>query len=71
MVENRLGEVDLKSMTTGDLIHSAANKRYCCGKDGSPLFSPVRKNLKSYDATVVCKECGTRYNISENCESII
>ena len=42
-----------------------ATKRFCCQKDGSPLFSPVPKNLKAYQADVVCKACATRYQISE------
>ena len=60
-VENSFKEMDVESLPTGALQLSPKNKRYCCSKDGSALFSPVPKNLKSYKAAVVCKECGTVY----------
>lgn len=65
-VENRYGDVDLERLPTGTLARSAANKRYRCAHDDSALFSPVSKNLKSYEAEVVCKQCDTRYTIMEH-----
>jgi hypothetical protein len=64
-VENSYGELDLSKLQIGELERSEANKRFCCSKDKSALFSPVPKNLKSYEAEVVCKECGIRYVMSE------
>ena len=64
-VENNFAQSNLASLSTGELELSAKNKRYCCSKDGSPLFSPVPKHLKSYKAEVVCKECGTLYTREE------
>ena len=63
--ENRYGGMDLSSLLTGELVCNTVNKRYCCAKDESPLFSSVPKNLKSYSAEIVCKECGTRYFANE------
>jgi len=64
-VENKYGDTDLASLPTGELTRNAANKRYCCVHDDSALFSPVPKNLKSYGAEVVCKQCNTRYTANE------
>ena len=63
--ENRYGDIDLSNFLTGELVRNTGNKRYCCAKDESPLFSPVPKNLKSYSADIVCKECGVRYTADE------
>lgn len=60
-VENRFDDVDLRALEIGKLVQSPANKRYCCEHDESALFSPVLKNLKGYEAEVVCKKCDTRY----------
>ena len=57
--------VDLAEMSVGKLTIGAANKRFCCEKDGSSLFSPVPKNLKSYNAEIVCKVCDTLYKAGE------
>ena len=65
--ENRYGDIDLSNLPTGELFRNTANKRYCCAKDESPLFSPVSKNLKSYSAVIVCKECGVHYAANEIC----
>ena len=66
-VENQYDGIDnLSDLPTGQLKQGGANKRYCCGNDESALFSPVPKNLKNYDAEVVCKTCGTKYSINEN-----
>ena len=64
-VENSYGELDMSKLPVGELERSGANKRFCCSKDKSALFSPVPKNLKSYEAEVVCKDCDTRYVINE------
>ena len=63
--ENRYGDIDLTGLPAGELVRNTANKRYCCAKDKSPLFSPVSKNLKNYHAEIVCKECGVRYTANE------
>lgn len=65
-VENKFGDVDLKGLTEGKLVRNAANKRFCCEHDESPLFSPVPKNLKAYSATVVCAACNTKYEMRES-----
>lgn len=64
-VENIYGDIDLQKLSTGKLIRNAANKRYCCPHDKVALFSPVPKNLKSYTAEIVCKECNTKYSVNE------
>lgn len=64
-VENRYDDFDFSKLPAGQLGQSAANKRYCCAKDDNALFSPVPKNLKSYSAEIVCRQCGTAYSISE------
>lgn len=64
-VENTFGDIDLDSLTVGKLVRNSANKRYCCAKDNEAQFSPVPKNLKSYHAKVVCRQCSTRYVIEE------
>lgn len=64
-VENRIGDVDPKSLPTGEMARNAANKRYCCPHDQSALFSPVPKNLRSYEAEIVCKQCDTRFMATE------
>lgn len=64
-VENQFGEEEQVTLTDGSLKRNSANKRYCCEKDNNPLFSPVMKNLHSYQAEVICKECKTHYNIEE------
>ena len=66
MAENAYGEVDLQAMSEGELVRSEANKRFCCAKDESALFSPVPKHLRSYSAVVVCKACDTRYEVGES-----
>ena len=63
--ENRCSDIDMSSLPTGELVRSTANKRFCCSIDESPLFSPVPKNLKSYNAEIVCKECSVRYSTNE------
>lgn len=66
-VENRFeGDEPQQSPETGGLVRNPANKRYCCAHDGSALFSPVLKNLQSYEAEVICKQCGTRYVATES-----
>lgn len=60
-VENSYGDIDLAGLSTGTLAQSPANKRFCCENDDSALFSPVTKNLASYKAEVICKQCNTRY----------
>ncbi len=67
-VENKYGGVDVSGLAKGELAHSAANNRYACSRDGSALFSPVAKNLASYTAEVVCKQCNTKYTVSETYE---
>lgn len=68
-VENRYGDIDLPGLPLGQLIRSAANNRFACEKDSAPLFSPVYKNLKAYRAELVCKQCSTRYTVSETVDS--
>ena len=63
--ENSYGIPDLGELPSGELVKSGANNRLCCAEDGSPLFSAVPKNLRSYSAEVVCKACGTYYKITE------
>ena len=64
-VENKYGDIALQDLTTDTPIRNVANKRYCCVHDEAALFSPVPKNLKSYNAEIVCKQCNTRYVVSE------
>lgn len=64
-VENKYGNIDLQRLSAGKLTRNAANKRYCCPQDEAALFSTVPKNLKSYSAEIVCKECNTKYEINE------
>lgn len=64
--ENQFGEADLHTPPAGELQVNPANKRYCCMNDDLPLFSVVPKNLQSYNATVVCKECNTVYTLNDN-----
>lgn len=64
-VENSYEEIGLNQIANGKLIRSVVNKRYCCEKDESALFSPVPKNLKLYKAQIVCASCNTKYEISE------
>lgn len=64
-IENRYEDVDLPNLPSGKVVRKATNNRYCCAKDGDSLFSPVPKNLKSYTADIVCKQCSTKYAISE------
>ena len=61
--ENYFSNDSLENFPLGKASCNAANRRYCCEKEKSPLFSPVPKNLKSYSADVVCKACGTRYKV--------
>lgn len=65
-VENQFGEVDLDSLPTCELTRNPVNKRYCCAQDDSALFSPVPKNLRRYEAEVVCRQCDARYRIAED-----
>jgi len=64
-VENKYGDIDLSKLTTGELVQSPINKRFCCPNDESSLFSPVAKNLESYTAEIVCKKCDTRFVANE------
>ncbi len=64
-VENKFGEIEPKALSWGTLRRNPVNRRYCCQRDGSALFSPVPKNLKSYQAIVVCRKCNTKYTITE------
>lgn len=65
LVENKYGDIDLLDLPTGKLERNRANKRYCCAKDQAALFSPVPKNLRSYRAEIVCRDCNTRYEVRE------
>lgn len=65
-VENKYEDLDLHALSLGELMQNPLNKRYCCPKDQSALFSPVQKNLASYRAEVVCKKCNTRYTKEEH-----
>ncbi|MDL2318576.1 hypothetical protein LJC74_05825 [Eubacteriales bacterium OttesenSCG-928-A19] len=65
-VENSYGEIDLQSLPMGEVVRSTTNKRYCCANDEAALFSPVPKNLQAYKAQIVCNQCNTRYEVSEN-----
>ncbi|MGL5434974.1 MAG: hypothetical protein ACRDBO_06170 [Lachnospiraceae bacterium] len=65
LVENKYDDIDLHDLAIGELIRNTANKRYCCLHDDSALFSPVPKNLKSYSAEIVCKQCHTKYQVNE------
>ena len=65
-VENSFGAIDLESLSANTPARSPANKRYCCASDGSSLFSPVPKNLQSYKARIVCAQCNTKYEVSED-----
>lgn len=65
-VENKYKEIDLDGLQVGTLSRNPTNKRYCCEKDKSALFSPVPKNLQSYHAEIVCKACNTRYVCEED-----
>lgn len=65
-VKNRYDEIDLQGVATGSLQRSESNKRYCCEHDEAALFSPVPKNLQSYQAEVVCNKCNTLYQVSES-----
>ena len=56
---------DFQNLPTGIPARNAANKRFCCAQDGSALFSPVPKNLKSYTADIVCRACHTWYTVAE------
>lgn len=64
-VENRYREIVLTDLPKGTLKKKTANNRFCCEKDDAALFSPVPKNLVSYHAEAVCKECGTKYEAQE------
>lgn len=64
-IENRYDDIDLSGLPSGRLVRSTANKRYCCPQDEAALFSPVPKNLKSYHAVIVCKQCNTKFEVSE------
>jgi hypothetical protein len=66
--ENSYGDIDLSKLPAGELVQGETNKRLCCEKDKSALFSTVAKNLKSYKVEVVCKACDTRYIASGNFE---
>lgn len=64
-VENRYGQVTLTNLPVGSLRQKATNNRYCCSKDGNSLFSPVPKNVENYTAEIVCRQCNTKYTVSE------
>lgn len=62
---NSFGDIDLESLPIGELKVNPENKRFCCAQDDSALFSVVSKNLTSYHAEIVCKECGTKFMANE------
>lgn len=64
-VENSYGDIKLDGMPTGNLVRNTSNKRYCCTNDKDALFSSVPKNLQSYKAIIVCKQCNTKYEMAE------
>lgn len=64
-VENKYEDFDGQASLPDKPSCNPANKRYCCVHDNAALFSPVAKNLKSYTAEIVCKQCNTRYEVSE------
>lgn len=61
LVENMYGDIYLQDLSSDELARNPSNKRYCCPNDSSALFSPVPKNLKSYNAEIICRKCKTRY----------
>lgn len=65
-VENTYKDNAWRSAPLGELMRNPVNKRYCCANDQSALFSPVPKNLSSYCAEIVCKECNTKYICEEH-----
>ncbi|MCC8023080.1 MAG: hypothetical protein LIO46_04780 [Clostridiales bacterium] len=67
-MENQFSEAGHGSAPEGSLKRNPANKRYSCEKDGNPLFSPVLKHLRSYQAEVICKECNTHYCMEEEAQ---
>lgn len=64
--ENCFEELQCQNLPTASLKMSTGNKRYCCANDEAPLFSVVEKNVAAYKATVVCKQCKTRYDIEKS-----
>ena len=57
----------------GEVQHAAQSgkalvpvkNRMCCPEDHSPLVTFVEKNLKSYQCSVVCNGCNTRYIVQK------
>ena len=63
--ENAYADVDMQKAQSMQPARNPANKRFCCANDGAALFSPVPKNLRTYSAKAICKQCNAAYEISE------
>lgn len=63
------GKAELVEKGTGTRKPPASNKnlslignRYCCPKDEKPLFSVVGKQVKTFEYSVCCLECGGTFH---------
>jgi len=63
VVELRLEEVDVTEES--DVPLSIIKNRFCCPKDGSPIFSAVGKNVNNYSFSLICRNCNSLYRGSK------